>query len=130
MCREKDSSKTDCNSLTAHVVSWFIDLNSSREYIIYAGMSGGGCVPKAIGYSELAAWSDLTGYSPAIWELKALRAMDQAWRTAYDQQQGAGTGSAGRQHQGLGEYCKGAEVEGCRATFGDQLERVCATCPN
>jgi len=119
----------DCNPLTAHVVSWFIDLNNSREYVIYAGMAGGVCMPKAIEYVQLAAWFSLTGYKPETWEIKALRSMDLAWCEAYDRKSGQGR-STGKQHQALGDYCKGAEVELCRATFGEQLERVCATCPN
>ena len=126
MCREKNSLP-DCNLLTAHVVSWFFDLNNDRDYNIFAGMGGGGAIPKALGYKDIAAWAQLTGNEPTRWEVAALREMDKAWRGAYDQK--AGTGN-GKQHQAIGEYCKGAEVESCRKTFGDALERICATCPN
>ncbi|MDH4100607.1 MAG: hypothetical protein OEV28_08525 [Nitrospirota bacterium] len=39
--------------------------------------------------------------------------------------------AAQRNNQGIGEYCKGADVEECRKYFGeDVLKQVCATCPN
>jgi len=35
-----------------------------------------------------------------------------------------------RTDQGIGEYCKGADVEECMRYFGEAgLEAVCATCP-
>lgn len=36
-----------------------------------------------------------------------------------------------KKNQGIGEYCKGADVEECTKYFGkDVLKRVCASCPN
>lgn len=32
--------------------------------------------------------------------------------------------------QPLGGYCGGRDIEQCRRMFGENLERVCATCPN
>ena len=128
MCRDTENIQT-VPVLTAHVIGWFIDLNNSRDYIIIAGMGGGGCIPKALGFQEIESWARVTGNGPTRWELSALRAMDQAWRSAYDQKQ-SGKSSSGMQHQAVGDYCKGVEIENCKKTFGAALERVCATCPN
>jgi len=32
--------------------------------------------------------------------------------------------------KGLGEYCKGKDVDECLKYFGEMLETVCSTCPN
>ncbi|MCF6265230.1 MAG: hypothetical protein L3J57_01640 [Desulfuromusa sp.] len=32
--------------------------------------------------------------------------------------------------QQIGEYCKGKDLQECRAMFGDALAKVCSTCPN
>lgn len=37
---------------------------------------------------------------------------------------------SGHKAQGLGEYCKGRDVETCRKYFGSALLRVCTTCPD
>lgn len=91
--------------------------------VIVAGMGGGGSFPKTISWQEKQAWSYLTGNRPNRWELATLTDMDSAWLSGY-----SGKGS-GKQHQGLGDYCGGKEIEKCRGIFGKQLERVCSTCP-
>lgn len=95
-------------------------------------MGGGGCTPKPLLYQEITAWAFMTRNNPSSWEVSALRAMDGAWRAEYDRKSGNGSQPAadGAQHQGLGDYCNGARVDECRKQFADQLEKVCATCPN
>lgn len=37
----------------------------------------------------------------------------------------------GKRDQGVGQYCKGADVEECRKYFGERsLPVVCSTCPD
>jgi hypothetical protein len=31
---------------------------------------------------------------------------------------------------GIGEYCRGKDIDECRGMFGEGLEAVCATCPS
>jgi len=92
-------------------------------------MAGGACIPKAISHTELASWSRNTGNEPSSWEVEALKEMDRSWRGAYGDKKGR-PGAAEMQHQGLGEYCNGTEVDECRKLFGTQLDKLCATCPN
>jgi len=98
-------------------------LNQTRDTIIVAGLGGGGSFPKAISWQEIESWSNLTGNIPNRWELRALRLMDNSYLLGC-----SGKGS-GQQHQAIGDYCNGADVEECRKMFGEQLERVCSTCP-
>jgi len=127
--RGRDCDDIDVNPLTAHLVGWFTELNDSRRFTVVAGMSGGACIPKAISHQELLAWAQLSGTELTPWEVDALKEMDRSWRRAYGEKKG-GSSSAGLQHQGLGDYCKGAEIEECRKVFGAQLDKICATCPN
>lgn len=71
----------------------------------------------------MAAWSGLTGNVPNQWELKTLKAMDNAWLSA------SSGAASGKKHQAIGDYCNGAEVEKCRQMFGERLELTCSTCP-
>lgn len=89
-------------------------------------MGGGGCIPEALSHKELAAWSQNTGNPLTPWEVRALKTMDRSWRRVYgDKKEGATL-----QHQGVGDHCRGEEVDSCRERFREQLELVCSTCPN
>lgn len=57
-----------------HLFDWFLELSAARG----AGMSG----PLGISYSELLAWSRLTGRRPAPWEVEILRALDAVFLAA------------------------------------------------
>jgi len=89
-------------------------------------MGAGGVIHNKLPHTELEAWGRITGNSPTPFEWSCIKAMD----TAYVNAKSAKDNKSGKQHQGLGDYCNGREVEKCRKTFGDQLERVCATCPS
>ncbi len=80
-----------------------------------------------IPFSEIESWASQSGYDPTAWEIAKLRMMDAAYVNA---KSSASNKSNGLQHQAIGGYCNGEEVETCRKTFGEQLDRVCATCPN
>lgn len=56
---------------TAHIWEWFRDLNRTRD----EGLNG----PKSITYSEILAWSSLTGNNPTPWEVGCLTALDAVW---------------------------------------------------
>lgn len=130
LCRGKGDFSPPASA--EYLALWFVDLNQSRELIVIAGMGGGGCIPKPLVYQEIMAWAVMTRNTPSPWEVSALRAMDEAWRREYDRKSGTGSKPVtdGPQHQGLGDYCQGDKVDECRKQFGDQLEKVCATCPN
>jgi len=130
LARGRDCDDIDVNPLTAHLISWFNELSDSRRFTVVAGMSGGACIPEAISHQEMAAWSQITGNELTPWEGEALKEMDRSWRRAYGDKKGGTATSSGMQHQGLGEYCRGVDVEECRKQFGTQLETLCATCPN
>jgi hypothetical protein len=51
--------------------------------------SGNGYGPNPISYSEIAAWSNLTGRAPRPWEVSALRAMDDTRIALFSAKQGA-----------------------------------------
>lgn len=106
-----------------YLTAWFIDLNRSRDTIIVAGLGGGGSFPKPLNWREIESWSNLFRIHPTRWELRTLTAMDNAWLAAKN---GA---AGGNQYQDIGEYCGGKDVEQCRKMFGEQLEKVCSTCP-
>jgi hypothetical protein len=91
--------------------------------MVISGMGGGAAIPKAISHQEITAWAELTDARPSPWEVKTLRAMDRAYLAEH------GGKGHGKKHQAIGDYCKGAETETCRRMFGEQLERVCSTCP-
>jgi len=38
--------------------------------------------------------------------------------------------AAGKSGKRVGSYCGGKDLEKCRKAFGDQLPRICGTCPN
>jgi hypothetical protein len=131
MCRGQAIEAEDVNPVTAHLLNWFNDINSDRTFTIIAGMGGGASIPNAISYQDLAAWASMTGHKPARWEIEALRAMDAAWRAAYQPSGGTGKNPvAEKQHQAVGEYCNGKHLEECSKQFGNNLERACSTCPN
>lgn len=134
MCRGRAVETHDLNPVTAHLVSWFNDINSDRTFTIVAGMGGGASIPNAIRYQDLRAWASMTGHEPTRWEIEALRAMDGAWRAAYQPAGGKSGGNSPvpeKQHQAVGEYCSNKHLEECSKQFGsNNLERVCSTCPN
>jgi hypothetical protein len=55
-------------------MSWFHDLDNAR------GSNGFG--PAPISYSELLAWTQLSGVKPASWEIRALRLLDNLYLAA------------------------------------------------
>jgi len=57
----------------------FHELGSARQ----AGFGS----PCAIGWSEMQAWSRLTGTPLAAWEVRVLRLLDAAWISAWGQGQ-------------------------------------------
>lgn len=102
-----------------------------RSITVIAGMGGGGIIHNPVQPAQMEDFGRITGKDITIWEYSVLMAMDTSYRnekTAINNRK-SGTGS-GRKHQATGEYCNGKEVETCRKTFGEQLERVCATCPD
>ena len=110
----------------AHIINWFAELSNRRTHTVIAGAMGGGVViHNAIPCMELESWGRITTNRPTAWEMSVLLAMDTAFVTEKSGKEGKGN-----KHQGIGDYCHGDEVENCRKTFGEQLERVCATCPN
>lgn len=131
MCRGREASPVQ-HPATAHLLEWFADLDASRSYTVIAGLGGATAVPNPIGYQELLAWAQVSGNEPTAWEIRTLRAMDAAWRAAYDQRSGSSgkAAAASKQHQGVGEYCKGHYLNECEKNFGKGLARVCATCPD
>lgn len=88
-----------------------------------AGPGGVVSFPKPLSWKEIEAWSNLYHNRLSQWELDTIMAMDVAWLAAKSNK------SSGKQHQEIGDYCKGKEIENCRKAFGAQLERVCSTCP-
>ncbi len=48
---------------------WFVELHNTRG----EGMSG----VAPITYSEMKAWSELTGNEPTPWEVRAIKAVDR-----------------------------------------------------
>jgi len=89
-------------------------------------MGAGATIPEPLRFAEIEAWARLLDTRPTPWEIKTLLSMDEAWRAAH----GGKEATAARRHQGVGDYCKGEHVEGCRKTYGAALERVCSTCPS
>lgn len=60
------------------MLDWFLELDAGRTF----GASMAGVHPNPLAWSEIAAWSRLTGINPDPWEIAALRAMDRvriAW---------------------------------------------------
>ena len=67
----------------SYLLDWFWDLSQSR------GSTGFG--PARLSFSEIEAWSRLTGNNLKPWELKAIRAMDAAYmRWAAERQKKSG----------------------------------------
>lgn len=120
------------NPVTVHLVEWFRELSDRRTWSISAGLAGGVIIPNPLPWGEIESWSSLTRNDPTPWEVKALTAMDTAWRAAYDPKGGKGSSaSAAKKHQGLGEYCKGEYLERCLQQLGTKgRARACATCPD
>lgn len=56
---------------TAHIWEWFLDLHRSR--------TSGAMTANPIPYSEILAWSTLTGNNPTPWEVGCLAALDAVW---------------------------------------------------
>lgn len=103
---------------------WFLELSRTRgRELVYAGMGGAVTTPAAISYKEIDSWTRVTGRRPSPWQAMQLTIMDQVYLAA------ANKDGKQRQGQSIGEYCHGADVEECRRQFGEQLERVCSTCP-
>lgn len=70
MCHGRAIEMHELNPVTAHLVSWFNDINSDRTFTIVAGMGGGASIPNAISYQNLAAWASMTGSEPTPWEVR------------------------------------------------------------
>jgi hypothetical protein len=66
---------SDPPELAEHVWSWFWELSDAR------GSNGFGLNP--IAFSDIAAWSAMTGAEPSEWEVRAIREMDRAFLTAH-----------------------------------------------
>lgn len=60
----------------AHVWDWFLELNSERT----ASMAG----LNTISYSEIRAWAELENEKLAVWEVKAIKALDRAFLNRKD----------------------------------------------
>lgn len=56
--------------MARHIWEWFLELHSAR------GSNGFSSNP--IEYTQIKAWSELTGASPEPWEIKAIKSMDNA----------------------------------------------------
>jgi hypothetical protein len=110
---------------SAYLTEWFLELHAARTYSVAAGLGGGMVLPGPLTYQEIRAWALLTDSQPEPWEVAALRRMDREYLAARNNKS-----TTGRRHQQIGEHCQGAELDACRRTFGEQLERVCSTCPN
>lgn len=48
--------------------AWFVELRAAQAAHL------------PLGFADIAAWAKLTGQRPAAWEVRALLALDQAWR--------------------------------------------------
>lgn len=55
----------------AHLWEWFQELNGAR--------TGNGFGPNPLPFTEISAWSALTGRSPRPWEVQAIRLLDAAY---------------------------------------------------
>jgi hypothetical protein len=60
----------------SHVWDWFLDLNAGRT----ASMAG----LNTISYLEIKAWADLHNEKLAVWEVKAIKALDNAFLSRKD----------------------------------------------
>lgn len=63
----------------AHLMAWFDEIGLARR----SGMAS----PDPLSWSDIAAWSSLTGQALAPWEVRALRALDAAWISAWNEAQ-------------------------------------------
>lgn len=70
--RHPDLDAPQPHPAAEHLVTWWRELNGARR-------SGGMGGPDPIGYTELDAWARLTGRRPTSLEVRALRAMDEAF---------------------------------------------------
>ena len=61
----------DIPAALAHIWEWFCDLHAAR--------SGNGGGPNPISYSEIMAWSLLTGRAPAPRDVRAIMDIDAAF---------------------------------------------------
>jgi hypothetical protein len=118
--------------LTCHLFDWFVELSDCRKFTVIAGPAGGGgCFPDPLSPLEILSWSELSGVRLTPWEFGVLKEMDRAWRLGYRPGKKGSTSAAPEQeYQALGEYCKGEKLDECRRSFGAQLDKICATCPN
>lgn len=57
-----------CPALLAHIWQWFLELNQARQYSEMGAMS--------ITFSEILAWSTLSGVSPEPYEVRVLKQLD------------------------------------------------------
>jgi hypothetical protein len=114
-----------------HVANWFIQLSHRRSYTVVAGMGGGVMIPNAISYTELDAWQRITGNPADPFLIETITTMDMSYIAEKNRQSHKNSkGGTARTYQALGEYCNGERVEECRKIFGDNLERICSTCPD
>lgn len=72
--RPKDLDGPDCPAWGAHVWLWWCDLHRGRGI--------GGMGPAPISWSDLAAWSALTGAEPTPVEVSLIMDIDGAWMEA------------------------------------------------
>jgi hypothetical protein len=65
-----DPGGPPCPRELAYILAWFAELSAARAQ----GFAG----PAPLSYSEIAAWSTLTGNTPTPYETRMLRALDAA----------------------------------------------------
>jgi hypothetical protein len=61
-------SNEECPKELEHVWSWFLELCSGR--------ANTGFGPAPISFSEVKAWSEMTGVTPTPWEVTLLKRLD------------------------------------------------------
>ena len=69
--RSKELDEAEIPKEATHVWQWFLELHSAR------GGNGFGANP--ISYTEMAAWSEITGNRPRQHEWMALRMLDSVY---------------------------------------------------
>lgn len=67
----KQLEPIDAPECLLYLWRWFTELSGGRDY----GEAG----PKAITYSEIKSWAELTKTDPAAWEVETLKALDRAY---------------------------------------------------
>jgi len=62
----------------AYILQWFYDLSSTRTV---------GMALNPISFTEIDAWSRLTGNKPSIWEVSAIKQLDTAFLQSCNEDQ-------------------------------------------